>query len=48
MKGFVKQRIRFNGERPMVYYRPHIEKPDDEKCDGFDDDDDDFPVKDSI
>jgi hypothetical protein len=48
MKGFTKQRIRFNGDRPMVYYRPHIEKPDDEKCDAFDDDDDDFPVKDSI
>ena len=26
----------------MVYYRVHVEKPDDEKCDGFDDDDDDF------
>ena len=47
-KGFTKQQMRFEGGRPMVYYRSHIEKPDDEKCDGFDDDDDDFPVKDSI
>ena len=47
-RGFTKQQKRFEGDRPMVYYRNHIEKPDDEKCDGFDDDDDDFPVKDSI
>ncbi len=47
-RGFTKIQKRFEGDRPMVYYRKHIEKPDDEKCDGFDDDDDDFPVKDSI
>ena len=47
-RGFTKQQMRFEGGRPTVYYRVHIEKPDDEKCDGFDDDDDDFPVKDSI
>ena len=50
MKGFTKERMRFNGGRYQVYYRNHVEKPDDEKCDGFDDEDEDedFPVKDSI
>ena len=49
LKGFTKKRLRFNGDdRATVYYRQHIEKPEEEIIDGFDDDDDDFPVKDSI
>ena len=48
LKGFTKNRMRFNGDRATVYYRQHIEKPEEEKLDEFDDDDDDFPVKDSI
>ena len=49
LKGFTKNRMRFNGDRATVYYRQHIEKPEEEKLDEFDDDDDDYlPVKDSI
>ena len=48
-RGFTKlQQMRFEGDRPAVYYRNHVEKPEEKECDGFDDDDDDFPVKDSI
>ena len=47
-KGFTKQRMRVGGDRDMYYYRKHINRPDDEKCDAFDDDNDEFPVKHSI